>query len=132
VRQKGLTRYIAVCLLSGYFWLGVSGLAAIFYGSQSAGPIYDLMLHSVFVGFVIGMVFGHAPIIFPAVLGLAIRYQPIFYFPLVLLQISLLLRVVGNLAAVLWLRQWGGLLNAIAILAFLPLVAPIWRERDPH
>lgn len=130
VRQKGLARYIAVCLLSGYFWLGVSGLAVLIIGSESAGPLYDLMLHSVFVGFVFGMVFGHAPIIFPAVLGLDIRYQPIFYLPLILLQSSLLLRVLGSLLGILWLRQWGGLLNAIAILAFLPLVAPIWRKKN--
>ncbi len=128
VRQQGLARYIAVCLLSGYFWLGVSGATAIFFGSESAGPIYDLMLHSVFVGFVFGMVFGHAPIIFPAVLGLDIRYNSLFYLPLGLLHASLLLRAVGSLAGLIWLRQWGGLLNAVAILAFLPLVAPIRRN----
>jgi hypothetical protein len=130
VRQKGLARYIAVCLLTGYFWLAISGLAAISYGSESAGPIYDFMLHSVFVGFIFGMVFGHAPIIFPAVLGLDIRYSPIFYIPLFLLEISLLMRVTGSLAGLLWLRQWGGLLNATAILAFLPLVAPIRRKQE--
>ena len=130
VRQKGLARYIAVSLLSGYFWLGISGLSVILVGAESAGPMYDLILHSVFVGFVFGMVFGHAPIIFPAVLGLDIRYSSIFYLPLILLQASLALRVVGSLAGLILVRQWGGLLNAIAILAFLPLVAPIRREKS--
>jgi hypothetical protein len=29
VRQSGLTRFIAVCLLAGYFWLGIGGILAI-------------------------------------------------------------------------------------------------------
>jgi len=69
VRQNGLTRYIAVCLLTGFVWLMVGGWLSIGYAGYTAGPIYDAKLHAVFVGFVFSMVFGHAPIIFPAVLG---------------------------------------------------------------
>ena len=77
------------------------------------------MLHAIFVGFVFSMIFAHAPIIFPAVLGRPINFYPIFYSHLILLQLSLLLRVAGDL--ILWLpgRQWGGLLNAVAILLFM-------------
>ena len=32
VRQTGLTRFIAVSLLSGFVWLGVSGVLAIVFG----------------------------------------------------------------------------------------------------
>ncbi len=53
VRQKGLTRYIAVCLLPGYAWLLLGGLLWLAYGGGApAGPTYDAMLHTVFVGFV--------------------------------------------------------------------------------
>ncbi len=38
---------------------------------------------------------------------------------LALLHLSLALRLVGDLGAGLTVRQWGGLLNVIAILAFL-------------
>jgi hypothetical protein len=69
VRKTGLTRFIAVCLLSGYIWLGLSGLLALRFGGVTAGFQYDALLHTLFVGFVISMIFGHAPIIFPAVLG---------------------------------------------------------------
>jgi hypothetical protein len=41
--------------------------------------LYDAMLHAVFLGFVISMVFAHASVIFPAVLGLPFEYRPAFY-----------------------------------------------------
>src|SRR5690606_5110742 len=70
IRQKGLTRYIAACLLPGYVWLVVGGLVWLIYGGQYvAGPVYDALLHTIFLGFVFSMIFGHAPVIIPAVLG---------------------------------------------------------------
>ncbi len=120
VRQTGLTRYIALCLLPGYAWLAVGGsLWVVAAASFGGGPWYDAMLHSVLVGYVVSMVFGHAPIILPAVTGRALPYHPRFYFHLGLLHLALGLRVVGDLA--LWPvgRQWGGLLNEVAILLFL-------------
>lgn len=122
VRQTGLTRFIAICLLSGYVWLGIGGLLGWRFGGVLAGPFYDAMLHTVFVGFVIAMIFGHAPIIFPAVLGQASLYHPTLYGPLVLLHASLLLRVVGDLTFWPPGRLWGGLLNAGAILLFMVCV----------
>ena len=128
VRQTGLTRFIAVCLLSGYPWLGVSGLLGLHFGSISAGPAYDAMLHALFLGFVVTMLFGHAPVIFPAVLGRAIHFRSIFYVPLILLHGSLLLRVFGDLAGWAPGRQWGGLINAVALLLFLSTLAhAVWR-----
>lgn len=118
LHRAGLTRFIAVCMLSGYVWLGVGGLLWLWFGSLVAGPLYDAQLHALFVGFVFAMIFGHAPIIFPAVLGMAVPFRARFYAPLVLLHLSLVLRVVGDLA--LWWpgRQWGGLINVVAILLF--------------
>lgn len=125
VRQPGLTRFIAVCLLSGYVWLGVGGVLSWRFGGVLAGPYYDALLHAVFVGFVFAMIFGHAPIVFPAVLGQAIAYHPLFYAPLFLLHVSLLLRLTGDLAGWMPGRQWGGLLNAVAVLLFLGTVARV-------
>lgn len=119
VRKTGLTRFIAVCLLSGYGWLGVSGLLGLLYGGVTAGFIYDAILHAVFLGFVMAMIFGHAPIIFPAVLGKGMNFSPLFYGHLALLHLSLLLRVGGDLLVWLPARQWGGLLNVVAILLFM-------------
>jgi len=129
VKQTGLTRFIAVCLLGGYVWLIVSGLLGLFYGGVIAGPIYDSMLHAIFLGFVFTMVFGHAPIIFPAVLGLNIQYQASFYIPLVLLHISLILRTAGEMAGFGWARLWGGLVNVIAVLIYIGMIAPIRKRK---
>jgi hypothetical protein len=119
VLKTGLPRYAAVCLLGGYLWLGISGLLMLVYGVTAAGPLYDAVLHSIFLGFVISMIFGHAPIIFPAILKTPIHYTPVFYTHLILLHLSLLLRVAGDLVFNPPLRLWGGLLNTVAILVFL-------------
>jgi hypothetical protein len=119
IRKAGLTGYIAACLFSGYIWLGVGGVLALWYGAVSAGPIYDAILHAVFLGFAFGMIFGHAPIIFPAVLGRPLPYRPSFYLHLILLQITLILRIGGDLINSPAARQWGGLLNALVLLLFL-------------
>ncbi len=127
VRQSGLTRFVAVCLLAGYAWLAVGGALAVAFGGVVAGPAYDAVLHAVFVGFVFSMIFGHAPIIFPSVLGVPISYRPLSYAPLVLLHLSLVLRVAGDLlliggaAGAYPLRAWGGMLNAVAVVLFLAL-----------
>lgn len=122
VRKEGLTRYIAVALLAGYAWLSVAGLLGLRYGGVTAGLPYDTWLHAVLVGFVFSMIFAHAPIILPAVTGLAVPFHLRFYAPLILLQASLLLRAVGDLATWMPGRRWGGLLNAIAVLLFLTML----------
>jgi hypothetical protein len=125
VKQTGLTRFIAVCLLSGYVWLLISGIIALRYGATPAGPIYDAMLHAIFLGFVFSMIFGHAPIIFPAVLGIEINYKSYFYLPLILLHISLVVRIGGELLGSSPARLWGGLFNVIAVIVYLGMLAPI-------
>lgn len=119
IKTEGLSKFIAAALLTGYFWLVVSGTLAVWFGGQYAGLRYDAILHSLLVGFVISMIFGHAPIIFPAVFGREIPYTNWFYSHLILLHVSLLLRVGGDLAVLPVWRKWGGLLNMIAILLFL-------------
>ena len=122
VRKTGLVRFVAVCLLSGYVWLGIGGVIGLINGAVVAGPIYDAFLHTVFVGFVFAMIFGHAAIIFPAILSLPVNYSSKFYYPLILLHISLILRITGDLAFLQPLRLWGSLFNAIAILLFLAIM----------
>ncbi|CAG1016491.1 hypothetical protein ANAEL_05647 [Anaerolineales bacterium] len=114
-----LTRYIAWCLVLGLTWLGIGGGLSLVFGAQIAGPRYDAALHVVFVGFVISMIFGHAPIIFPAILGVPINFQPAFYIHLILLHVSLALRVIADYANWHTLRMWSGLLNEVAILMFI-------------
>ena len=128
LKKSGLTRYIAVCLLTGYFWLMIAGIIGFFYRGQPAGFIYDAMLHSIFIGFVFSMIFGHAPIIFPAILNLDIQFKPALYFPLILLHLSLVLRIVGDLIPAIMLRKWAGLLNVMAVLLYVLIISPLWKR----
>ena len=110
VRQRGLTRYVAVCLLAGYFWLALGGLL------MAISVAYDAALHSIFVGFVFSMVFGHAPVILPAVLRVRFPYHAALYLPLALLHASLAVRVLLSTPA----GAWG---NAAAIALFVATAA---------
>jgi len=62
-------------------------------------------------------------VIFSAVLGRPVVFQPHFSVHLVLLHTSLLLRIAANVAGWMPGRQWGGLLNVAAVLLFLPITA---------
>lgn len=119
LQKAGLARFVAVSLLSGYLWLGVAGLLGLRLGGLAPGLHYDAWLHAIFLGFVFAMIFGHAPIILPAVLGVPMPFRPAFYAHLAVLHVSLVLRVSGDLAAWWPGRQWGGLLNVVAVLLFL-------------
>ena len=120
VRQSGLTRFIAVAMLSGYAWLAVGGALFVVEAARLVGgPPYDAVLHAVFVGFVFSMIFGHAPIILPAVLRVVLEYGAHFYAHLALLHASLVVRVAGDLAGWWEVRRWGALLNVAAILLFV-------------
>ncbi|MEO8207606.1 MAG: hypothetical protein ABI598_01130 [Chloroflexota bacterium] len=120
VHRHGVTRFVALSLLAGYAWLAVAGAGWLAFGSTIDGSQYDLTLHALFLGFVISMVFGHAPIILPAVLRTPLPYQPRFYAHLVLLHAGLLLRIVGgDLLGSETAWQTGGVLNVTALLLFV-------------
>jgi hypothetical protein len=115
-----VTRFIAASLLPGYAWLAVAGAMWLAVGVPLAGPAYDASLHALFLGFVMSMVFGHAPVILPAVLRLPLPYRPRFYAHLALLHAGLLVRIVGgDLLGSVAAWQLGGVLNVTALLVFL-------------
>ena len=120
IRMKSVTRFIALCLLIGYAWMAAAGLIWIGFGASLGGAAYDAGLHALFLGFVMSMVFGHAPVIVPAVLRVPLPYHPRFYAHLALLHAGLLLRVLGgDLLGLPRLWQAGGVLNVVALLIFV-------------
>lgn len=120
VRKAGLTRFTATCLLAGYVWLAVGAAILLVQGGLFPGSFgFDAALHALMLGFVLSMVLGHAPIIVPAVARVALPYHPVFYGPLALLHVSLAVRVAGDAVGSQGWRAAGGLLNALAILAFV-------------
>ena len=130
VRATGLTRYIALCLLAGYAWLALSGVLLAMGASFDNGrALWDAALHSILLGFVFSMVFGHAPVILPAVLRVALPYSALLYAPLALLHASLALRIAGDLGASAALRSAGGAGNALAIAVFILTAAALTLSR---
>ena len=120
LRHPGLPRFMAVCLLTGYGWMALSGLLMMRHSPLESGPFpYDAVLHAFFVGFVFSMIFGHAPVIFPAILNFTATYRPVLYAHVVMLHGALALRVAGDLLEVFWARQWGAIFNAVAMAVFL-------------
>jgi hypothetical protein len=124
IRSTGVTRYMAAALLAGYAWLAVGGVIWLAEGSLSGGGLgYDAMVHAIFLGFVFSMVFAHAPVIVPAVLGVALPYRTALYAPLVLLHVGLTVRVLGDAAGNVTAWRWGGALNELAIVGFIAVAA---------
>ena len=124
VRGRGVTRYIAICLLAGYVWLAIG--AALLVAGAGAAPgsaAHDAALHAITLGFVFSMVLGHAPIVLPSVTRLALPYHASFYAPLALLQGSLVVRVAGDLFGDTDWTRAGALLNALALAAFVATMA---------
>ena len=124
IHTSGLTRYMAGCMLAGYFWLGVAGAIWLLGGPALEGVRYDAVLHAVFLGFALSMIMAHAPVILPAVLRRRLPYHPALIAPAALLHLSLALRLWGGDALgshAAWVT--GGVLNVVAVLSFLAVAA---------
>jgi hypothetical protein len=134
IASNGLSRYMAVCLLAGYAWLGIAGAA--WMAAAAGHPLRDLALHALGVGFVFSMMLAHAPVILPALTRVKVQFGRHFYVPLALLHASLAIRALASLELeFLRVGAWG---HAAAIAAFLLTLlasALAWRSRhpsDPH
>lgn len=116
VRTTGLRRFNGVALMLGYFWLALGGVTWAVAGVPDRQGSYDLIIHTIFVGFGLSMVLAHAPIIFPAVLGRPLPFAPLLWVPLTLLHGGMAVRVAGDLAAVATWWQVGGMVQVVAAL----------------
>jgi len=113
----GWPGHVAQCLTVGYVWLLVGALLGL-YGALSPGPLPAAGLHAVLLGFVLAMVFGHAPIMLPALLRLRPVYSAWARVPLWLLAASLLLRLGASSAGDLPALALAGVGHAVAIVLF--------------
>ena len=132
IRSAGLSRYMAVCLLSGYAWLAVAGLCWAAYACGWSSR--DASLHALGLGFVLSMVMGHAPVILPAVARIKLHFDARFYGPLCLLHLSLMARLLVGPFDERGLR-WGSAGNAIAMVYFAATVisaAVAWQRQHPN
>lgn len=118
IRKQGHFKFLGVALLSAYIWLIISG--GLGFMTTDTPYLYDALLHSFFVGFVLTMILAHAPIIFPSLLQIKfIPFHPIMYVWLLILHFSLFLRIYGDVFQYYELRKLGGLLNGISFVGYL-------------
>ena len=120
VRARGQARFMAAAILCGHAWLGIAGLLGLGISDDVMGP--DALIHAITIGFALSMVMGHALVILPAVAAIKIRYSPLLYAPLAMLQASVCFRVLADAFFIDW-RWVSGLLTVLALAAFAALVA---------
>jgi hypothetical protein len=120
VFAHGITRYMAICLLGGYVWLGVAGVA---WAAMALGwDTRDAALHALGLGFILSMMMGHAPVVLPAIARVKLRFGAFFYLPLAALHLSLVVRLaLGSFSEAL--RAAGASFNAATIGLFALTVA---------
>lgn len=119
LRTAGATRFMAACMLAGYFWLAIAG-GTLLFGAPTSQPRYDAVIHAVLLGFALSMVMAHATTILPAVLHVRLPYRPIMWLPAALLHASLVLRIwLGDGLGNRQLWQLGGALAVAALLVFV-------------
>lgn len=118
VRTRGLARFSAMCLLSGYGWLLVAAASMVLHPPGLTAFGHDAVLHAVGIGFILSMVFAHAPIILPAVAGVPVHYVPALYGPAALLQLAVALRLSGDLAGAAGTGQLAAWLVVAAIATY--------------
>lgn len=123
IHSVALPRYTAANLLLGMAWLAVAGFTWLTFGAQVDGPGFDVVVHAIGLGFAMSMVLAHAPIILPAVLIRPLPYRPVLYLVTAALQVTLLVRVVGEIRGSGWAWQAGGAGNVAALLLFVIMAA---------
>lgn len=128
VRMSGQPRFMAIAMLLGYAWLAIT--AAFLLLPTASAYEYDMILHAVFIGFVLSMVMGHALIIFPGLTGIVLRYSPWLFVPLAVLHLGLAIRVLGDMLEQAAVRSISGPVLLAALLSFaLVLIAARRRAR---
>ncbi len=122
LKKSGFFYYTGSTLFGGYVWLMISGVLM-------ALPLqtfyhYDAVLHSFFIGFTFSMLYAHAPIIFPALIGS--RQKPFhkgLYLPVWFTHVLLLLRLYADYSSDWNLRKWVGLFQVLVMISFFVMFA---------
>jgi hypothetical protein len=130
VFSQGLSRYMAICLLTGYVWLAIAGAA--WMATALGLPLRDVALHALGLGFIFSMIMGHGPVILPAIARVKLQFGAFFYVPLLALHLSLAVRL-GWGAVDAQQRAAGAISNGLSIALFAATVVGavvVWRIRS--
>jgi hypothetical protein len=129
IKKEGLTRFSATALLTANVWLVIHG--CFLFLTPDIINIYDIVVHSFFIGYVFAMIFAHGPIILPGVLGFKYKpYHPILYLWLIVLQGSLIVRIVSDIILNSDIRKLSSVFSGIGILFyFITLIVLVVKSR---
>jgi hypothetical protein len=116
-RSPGWLGHTGQCLTVGYAWLLIGALLGL-VSLRWPGGVTALAQHAVLLGFVFAMVFGHAPIILPALAGDRPLYSAWARLPIWILSASLLLRGAATATGSAGALAAAGAMHALAIVWF--------------
>ena len=120
IKSTGLPKFSAICMCLAYVWLTIGATAWVLFGYQSEGYRYDVLIHAIFLGFVMSMIFAHAPIIFTSVLHRQQVFSLFLYLPVAIMHFGLMLRIIiGDLMENSAVWRAGGILNVTAVMLFM-------------
>ncbi|MFZ1806277.1 MAG: hypothetical protein WAU36_03590 [Cyclobacteriaceae bacterium] len=122
IKKESLVRFTGITLSCGYIALLLEGVFLFALRDTAFG--YDIVVHTFFLGFIFSMIFAHGPIILPGVLGLTVKpYHPFFYFPLITLYVSLIIRIAADVMLIpFFLRAISGWVSFASILLYFVLL----------
>jgi len=124
IKKDQLPRFVAVALLAGYVAMLLTGIFFLVLNDQSMS--YDAIVHTFFLGFVFSMIFAHGPIILPGVLGISLKpYHPILYAWLILLHLSWITRIAGDIILQHDMRKVSAVLTVLSILCYFATIATL-------
>lgn len=97
--ETSMSFYLRWSLRGGYTWLLIGIILMELYTfSNSSYYLYDSALHSIALGFIMTMVFSHAPIVFPSMIKMPFieKFRGNLYW-VIAFWIVLLIRIIGDL-----------------------------------
>lgn len=132
LERTGWALHTARCLRLGYAWLALAALWALVSLARGAAFGQTGPLHTLLLGFVFAMVFGHAPIVLPALLRRRIGAPArIHLAPVLLMSAAVALRALGDGIDLQPLRAVAGTAQAVAIVWFGLLMLGSLRSPAP-
>ncbi len=128
--RTGWALHTARCLRLGYGWLALAAFWGLLRASQGQPLVGPGPLHMLLLGFVFAMVFGHAPIVLPALLRRAIAPpSALMLAPVLLMSAAVTLRALGDGLTSPALRAFSGTAQVLAIATFAALILTRLRAR---
>lgn len=118
VFSSGMKGYLSWHLAIAYAWAFAGfALAAWAYFAEKPQANFDPTVHALAVGFVLGMIFAHAPAILPAIINRRLDEGGLSLAPLAILTISNAMRVLGGLSKASFAVGYSGLVALLSLLA---------------